>query len=178
MSTRKLILYIATSADGYIAKENNDISFLTELQTPPGEDYGYAEFTSTVDTVIMGRKTYDKVLSFGVEFPHKGRKCYVLSRTRQGSDENVEYYHGDIGELLQRIRQQEGKHIYCDGGADVVTELLQHGLIDTLVISIIPHLLGSGIRLFADGRPEQKLRLQKACSFSSGLVQMWYECVG
>jgi Dihydrofolate reductase len=75
---RQLILHIATTLDGYIAKEDGDISFLTIVESP-GEYYGYSEFIKTIDTVIMGRKTYDKVLSFGGEFPHRDKKCYVLS---------------------------------------------------------------------------------------------------
>ena len=74
MGNRKIILYIAVSIDGYIAGPEDNLDFLSIVESPP-EDYGYSNFVSTIDTVVMGRKTYDKVLGFGIEFPHKGREC-------------------------------------------------------------------------------------------------------
>lgn len=174
MAERKTVLYIAMSLDGYIAKENDDISFLSLVENPP-EDYGYNDFIKTVDTVIMGRKTYDKVLSFGIDFPHKDKKCYVISRSRNGRDENVEYYNGDLAGLIQKIHAMEGKDIFIDGGAQIVNELLQQNQIDKIIISIIPVMLGSGISLFQNGRPEQKLKFLRSVTFPSGLVQLWYE---
>lgn len=161
--------------DGYIASPDGDISFLS-IAEASNEDYGYLSFTREIDTVIWGRKTYDKVLSFDVEFPHKGKRCIVLSRTKSGSDGNVEFYNGDIPSLIHTLRSQDGANIYCDGGAEIVTELLKHNLIDRLIISVIPHLLGSGIRLFQDGRPSQNLILRQTNSYPSGVVQLWYDC--
>ena len=174
MSDRQVILYIAMSLDGYIATEDNDLSFLSTFESP-GEDYGYAEFIKTVDTVIMGRKTYEKVLSFGIEFPHKDKKCYVISKSRTGKDENVEFYNGDLTELIGNIRKTEGKHIFCDGGAEIIFELMKLNLIDSYILSIIPHFLGGGVALFKSGRPEQTLRLINSKAFPTGLVQLCYE---
>ncbi|WP_205500384.1 dihydrofolate reductase family protein [Rufibacter psychrotolerans] len=173
---RKVVLYIAMSLDGYIATEDDNIDFLSLVERP-GEDYGYRAFQQTVDTLIWGRRTYEKVLSFGMpEFPHKDKKCYVLSTTRTGHDENVEFYGGDLKDLISALRQQPGKDIYCDGGGEVVYSLLKERLIDKLIISVIPHLLGSGIRLFKDGRPEQHLTLTQSLTFpASGLVQLWFD---
>ena len=123
----------------------------------------------------MGRKTYDKVLSFGVDFPHKGRKCYVISRSRTGLDENVEYYSGNLKNLIEDLKNREGSNIFIDGGAEIVNELLKIDMIDEFIISIIPIFLGSGIRLFKDGRPKQRLNLKSTKEFTSGLVQLWYE---
>lgn len=174
MSNRQVILYIAMSVDGYIATEDNDLSFLSTVESP-GEDYGYAEFIKTIDTVIMGRKTYEKVLSFGIEFPHKDKKCYVISRSKTGKDENVEFYNGSLTKLIEDIRKTDGKHIFCDGGAEIVFECMKSKLIDKYIISIIPHLLGSGISLFKSGRPEQSLTLTSSKAFPTGLVQLCYE---
>lgn len=171
---RKVILYIATSADGFIAGENEDLGFLSTVETP-GEDYGYSSFVNTVDTVIMGRKTYDKVLGFGIPFPHTGRKCYVFSKARSGSDENVEYYNGDIAALIAQLKETEGKDIFIDGGAELVHELMKQKLIDRYCISIIPHFVGNGVQLFKQGRPEQKLKLLHSSTFPTGLVQMWFD---
>ena len=174
MQHRELILYIAASLDGYIARPDGDIGWLSSVEAP-GEDYGYADFVKTVDTVIMGRKTYEKVLEFGIPWPHAGRKCYVLSKTRTGNDENVEFFNGDIGDLVAQIRRALGMNIYCDGGADVVHALMRSDLIDRYVISIIPVLLGDGIPLFKPGRPEQALTLVHSVAFPTGLVQLHYE---
>jgi dihydrofolate reductase len=172
--TRQVILYIAMSLDGYIANNDGDISFLTAVQIP-GEDYGYEDFLKTVDTVIIGRKTYDKVLTFGDDFPHRGRKCYVLSRHKTGSDKNIMFYNGEIGQLISTIRGNEGKDIFIDGGAEIVYELMKQNLIDKYIISIIPHLLGSGIPLFKSGSSERSLKLIMVTKYPSGLVQLWYE---
>ncbi len=170
---RELILYIAVSLDGFIAGEGNDLSFLSRVESP-GEDYGYSAFYETVDTVIMGRKSYEQVLTFGVEFPHKGKTCYVISRSKKGGDEFVEFLGDDFIERIRDLKIQPGKNIFCDGGAQVVYELLRHRLIDRVVISIIPHLLGNGIRLFREGFPEQITRLENHTAFPSGLVQLTY----
>jgi len=174
MIERKVILYIAMSLDGYIATENNELDWLSIVEIP-NEDYGYEKFVKGVDTVIMGRKTYDKVLSYGVNFPHKGRKCYVISRARTGFDENVEYYSGNLKNLIEDLKNREGSNIFVDGGAEIVNELLRIDMIDEFIISIIPIFLGSGIRLFKDGRPNQRLKLKSTKEFTSGLVQLWYE---
>jgi len=174
MSGRKVILYIAMSADGFIAKEDGDIGFLSVVDTP-GEDYGYNDFIQSIDTVIMGRKTYDKVMSFGIDFPHADRECYVLSRTQSGADENVSFYNGDVADLIADIRKQEGMNIFCDGGSEVIHQLMGKNLIDQFIISIIPIFLGKGIPLFQSGRPENYLRLTRSVSFPSGLVQLWYD---
>ncbi|MGB3183722.1 MAG: dihydrofolate reductase family protein [Cyclobacteriaceae bacterium] len=170
---RTLTLYIAMSLDGYIAGPDGDISFLDAMMVE-GEDYGFNDFINTVDTIIWGRKTFDKVLSFGGELPHRDKSVYVISRSRTGTHEHVRF-HNDPVQLATELKQQEGPGIYCDGGGEIVTELLQHDLIDRLIISVVPHLLGSGVRLFRDGRPGQKLRFVKSESFTSGLVQLWYE---
>jgi dihydrofolate reductase len=174
MTNRQVILYIATTLDGYIAKDNDDISFLSVVQSFD-EDYGYSDFIQTVDTVIMGRRTYDKVLTFGGDFPHSDRKCYVISRTKKGVDKNVEFYSGDFGQLITTIRKTDGKNIFIDGGAQVVFELMKQNLIDRFIISVIPHLLGGGVTLFKSDRQEQKLKLIRSVTFPSGLIQLWYD---
>ena len=173
---RKVVLYIATSLDGYIAGENDDLSFLSMVEKL-GEDYGYNDFIKTVDTVIMGRKTYDKVLSFGIDFPHRDKKCYVLSRTRKGADENVEFFNGDISVLIHSIRKTDGKDVFIDGGAELVFELMKQDLIDRYIISIIPVMLGNGTPLFKPGRPQQNLKLIDSKIFPSGLAQLWYDAI-
>lgn len=171
--SRKLYLYIAMSLDGYIAKANDNIDFLTMVETP-NEDYGYHDFLQNIDTVIWGRKTFDKVLTIGEQYLHRDKKVYVISKSRTGTHDHV-VFHPNVVELVTALKQQEGKNIYCDGGAEIVTELLRHKLFDRIIVSVIPHLLGDGIRLFKDGRPEQSLQFKQSLSFPSGLVQLWYD---
>ncbi len=170
---RKLVLYIAASLDGYIAAHDGNIDFLNIVNTP-GEDFGYADFLNTVDTVIWGRKTFDKVLSFGIDIPHADKQLFVVSKTRTGNHAHA-IYHSNVIELVQQLKAGSGKDIYCDGGAEIVTQLLQHQLIDRIIVSIIPHLLGSGIRLFGDNLGEQPLKFKRSITYPCGLVQLWYE---
>lgn len=173
---RKLSLFIATSLDGYIAKPNDDLSFL-KLVEKDGEDYGYSEFTANIDIIILGRKTYDFVLKeIGSSHYDNGqRDVYVITRTERPKIGRTTFYTGNLTELVQQLKWESGLSIYCDGGAEIINELLQHDLIDELIISIIPVLVGNGTRLFKDNRPEQQLEFISAKSFDTGLIQLYYK---
>src|SRR5688500_2586718 len=173
---RKLSLFIASSLDGYIAKPNDDLSFL-KLVEKEGEDYGYAKFTSEIDTIIIGRKTYDYVLKeIGSSHYDNGeRDVYVITRIERPGFGKIQFYTGNLTELVHKLKSENGKNIYCDGGAEVINELLKNDLIDELIISIIPILLGNGTRLFKDGRPEQTLEFVTAKTFDTGLTQLHYK---
>ncbi len=171
----ELFLFIATSLDGYIAKPNDDLSFL-KIVEKEGEDYGYANFTANIDTIILGRKTYDYVLrEIGPSHYDNGkREVYVITRTAKPTSGRTNFYTGDLTALVERLKCEPGKNIYCDGGAEVIHELLKNDLVDEMIISMIPILVGDGIRLFKDGRPEQELELINTKSFDTGLVQLHY----
>ena len=173
---RNISLFIAVSLDGYIAKPNDDLSFL-KLVEKEGEDYGYAEFTDTIDTIIVGRRTYDYVLrEIGPSHYDNGqRDVYVLTTTTRPKVGRTNFFTGNITELVKRLKNEKGKNIYCDGGAEVINELLKHGLIDEFIISVIPILLGNGIRLFKDERPEQALEFIAVKTFEKGLAQLHYK---
>ncbi len=171
---KKLILYIACSIDGYIAKPNDDISFLSVVEKE-GEDYGYAEFINTIDTVLVGRKTYDKVMTLVPEFPHADKECHVITRTPKESIGNIHFYTGDLQSLVIELKSREGKNIFVDGGAQLVNELLRLQLIDEMVISYIPVMLGDGIALFQGNMNETKWKLVSVKSFDTGLVQAKYK---
>lgn len=170
---RKISLFIAMSLDGYIAKPNDDLSFL-KLVEKDGEDYGYAKFTSNIDTIIIGRKTYEYVVrEIGTSHYDNGeRDVYVITRTERPKAGRTTFYTGNLTELIDRLKSESGKNIYCDGGAEIINELLKHKLIDELTVSIIPVLLGNGTKLFKDGIPEQTLELITTKSFDTGLVQL------
>lgn len=172
-TNRKVVLFISVSIDGYLARKNGDIDWLSIVEDPK-EDYGYKEFVKSIDAVIMGRNTYEKVRSFGIEFPHRDKKCYVLSRSKKSSDQYVEFYEGNVRDLISKIRLHEGLNIFLDGGAQVVHEFILQDLIDEYIISIVPILLGNGIPLFGGDKPEVKLKLHGCKEFSSGLIQLSY----
>ena len=174
MQNRKLILYIACSLDGYIAGPNDDLSFLNRVQKD-GEDYHYQDFIDSIDTVILGRRTYDWVMNQVKEFPHADKETFVITRTPRPKLGNTNFYSGDLKDLVAGLKAKPGKNIFCDGGAEIVKELLSAKLFDELIISVIPVLLGKGIRLFSDGRPEQGLELISSNSFDTGLVQLHYK---
>ncbi|QDH80260.1 dihydrofolate reductase [Echinicola soli] len=176
---RKLSLFIATSLDGFIAGPNDDLSFLASVEKE-GEDYGYAEFTARVDTIIVGRKTYDYVLrTIGPgHYDNGDRDVYVITRKARPNEGKVTFYSADLTELVKSLKSRNGKHIYCDGGAEVIDELLKNDLIDEMIISVVPILVGEGTRLFKEGRPEQTLELVNAKNFDTGLVQLMYKRKG
>lgn len=173
---RTLSLFIAMSLDGYIAKPNDDLSFL-ELVEKEGEDYGYAEFTANIDTIILGRKTYDWVLKeIGTSHYDNGeRDVYVITRNERPNVGRTTFYTGNLNKLVQQLKKGTGKNMYCDGGAEVINELLKNDLIDEFIISIIPVLVGSGTRLFKDDSPEQLLELISVKTFDTGLAQLHYK---
>ncbi len=170
---RQLVVYIAMSVDGFVAKLNDDLSFLSIVEKE-GEDYGYADFISTVDTVIIGRKTYDWVTR-QFDFPHADKTTYVITRTPRPNVGKTVFYTGDLKELVVKLKGEKGQTIFCDGGAEIVNELLRYHLIDELIISVIPILVGGGTRLFKDARPEQQLKLICAKKFETGLTQLHYQ---
>lgn len=172
---RTLTSFIAMSLDGYIAKPNDDLSFLASVEKE-GEDYGYKEFTDTIDTIIIGRRTYDYVLrEIGASHYDNGeRNVYVITRTRRPDTGKTIFYTGNLAELVQQLKSENGKNIYCDGGAEIINELLKNDLIDEFIISIIPVLLGEGTRLFKDGRPEQQLEFVSAKTYDTELTKLHY----
>lgn len=170
---RKVILYIAMSLDGFIAKSDDNLDFLSMVEKE-GEDYGYAAFMESVDTVILGRKTYDKILSMMPELAYGDRDVYIYTRTPRSDSGKIRFYTGNLAKLISDLSCKEGKHIFCDGGAETIAVFLKNDLFDELIISIIPVLLGEGIRLFGKPFQEQKLKLTECKAFEKGLVQLHY----
>ncbi|HEX2969973.1 MAG TPA: dihydrofolate reductase family protein [Bacteroidales bacterium] len=177
MSQRKVILFIAASSDGYIATQDEDLSFLEIVQSE-GEDYGYEEFIRNVDTVIMGRKTYDWIMKEVKEYPHPDMDSYIITRTPRHDNGRIKFYTGNLKDLIRHLKlNEQGKNIFIDGGAEIIDVLLKENLIDEFIISIVPILLGDGIRLFKDGRPELRLHLLHSKCYGTGLVQLHYKAI-
>ena len=166
------------SLDGFIATKEDDLSWLSTVQVE-GEDYGYEAFNETVDTYIVGRRTYEIVLSLtgGVFPPAEKHQCYVITKQELAAENGVTFYNGSIEDLVNELKAEEGKNIYCDGGAQIVQLLLKKNLIDEFIISVIPILLGDGKRLFLGDSPLAKLKLIESKQYDSGLVQLRYSNV-
>ncbi len=161
------------SLDGYIAAPDGDIRFLDAMAVE-GEDYGYKSFYERCDTLIYGRKTYDKIISFGIPWPHAGKRTFVFTRQELESTREVVFIQEPLAPFISRLKEEPGEIIYCDGGGEMVRALLQEKLVDELIVSVIPVLLGEGISLFPPSFPTQALQLKKHQAFSSGLVQLHY----
>ena len=165
---KRIILYIATSLDGFISRLDGSVDWLDKYSNT-GEDYGYHEFYNSIGVVIMGNTTYKQILGFG-EFPYKGKENYVFSRNKKGKDENVEFVSVNPKEFIESLGTK--KDIWLVGGANLADEFLKYDLIDEMIITMMPDKLGDGIKLF--DVPE-KFKLIDEKSFENGVVQKIYE---
>ena len=165
-------VFIATSLDGFIARRDGGIDWLSIVETP-GEDYGYAKFFADVDALILGRGTYDTALGFPA-WPYGDKRCVVLTHGSRESQHGERFHAGAPGPLLEELHAAGVRRIYVDGGA-VIRLFLREGLIDDVTLSIVPILLGDGIPLFDASVPTRRLRLVASQGFPSGLVQLRYD---
>ncbi len=175
MTMRKIILYIAQSIDGYIATADGGVGWLEAVPNPGREDYGYASFLDEIDTVIMGRKTYEQVLGFDMPYPYTDLSNFVLTRGK--SPEKSEYamfIHENHESFFRNLKTRKGKDIWLVGGAGANTFFLEHGLIDEMRIFIMPVVLGAGIPLFAQPCPTINLNHISTKTWSSGVVELRY----
>lgn len=167
---RKIRLFIASSLDGYIARTSGEVDWLFT-----DADYGYAEFFDSIDTLVMGGKTYRQILEFG-EYPYKGKKGFVFSKTLQGKNDDVEFVGGDIKSFIDKLRNDSGGDIWLVGGAEIIHYFIKERLLDELILSIHPIILGDGIPLIVkDASLSTKLQLKEVKTFDSGLLQVSYD---
>lgn len=170
--SREIVLYIAASLDGFIAKEDDDLQWLEDTE---GEgDAGYGELYQSIDTVIMGNKTYDYVLKHTETFPYLDKKCYVFSTSEKGSDEYVEFVNEDVVRFTKKLKEQEGTKIWMVGGSGILDAFIKENLIDEYIITVTPHILGSGIPLFKDKNPQIDLKLVDMKQFGQ-FAQLYYK---
>ena len=174
MTPRKVIVHIATSADGYIARADGDLEWLTSRPAPKGF-YGMNAFVKSIDTKVLGRKTYDVSLQMGAKFDSTDRHI-VFSRHRPPADapSGVEFVHDAIGPFVSRLREQPGKDIWLMGGGEIIASFLDEQAIDEFVISVAPVFIGDGIPLIARRHRHVPLELQSTERFDDGVVQLRY----
>lgn len=165
---REIRLFIASSLDGFIAREDGRVDWL-----PVKGDYGYTKFLDSVDTILMGRKTYDQILGFG-EYPYRGKKGCVFTRnTEKKRDENVDFINNPV-DFTKSLVQSPGKDIWIVGGSEIVSIFMNSDLIDEIILTIIPVILGKGIPLFTNIKKEVKLELANPYTYEDGMVQLSY----
>lgn len=171
---RKVIVHIASSADGYIARPDGDLDWLTSRPAPEGF-YGMNAFMRSIDTMLLGRKTYEASLRLGAKFDSTSRTI-VFSRQARPADAppGVEFVNDTVGPFVSRLREQPGKDIWLMGGGDLIASFLDAQAIDEFVISVVPVFIGDGIPLIARRHRQVPLELQSVESFDDGLVQLHY----
>ena len=171
---RKVIVHIGASADGYIARPDGDLEWLTSRPAPKGF-YGMNAFMKSIDTKVLGRKTYEASLRLGAKFNSKERTI-VFSRQSPPADTppGVEFVNGAIGPFLRRLKEQPGKDIWLMGGGDVIASFLDEQAIDEFVVSVVPVFIGDGIPLIARRHRHVPLTLQSVERFEDGVVQLHY----
>ncbi len=171
---RKVIVHIGTSADGYIARPDGDLEWLTSRPAPAGF-YGMNAFMRSIDTMLLGRKTYEASLRMGAKFDSKGRYI-IFSRQAPPADapSAVEFVSGALGPFVRRLREQPGKDIWLMGGGELIASCLDERVIDEFVISMAPVFIGDGVPLIARGHRHVPLELHSIERFDDGLVQLHY----
>ncbi len=171
----KTILYIAMSLDGYIATNSDDVSWLSGDGSEKENMGSYDEFIESVSDIIMGYQTYniiDTKLSPN-EWVYKGKNCYVLTNKTLQSNEKATFTNKDIKELINSIKENSTKNIWICGGGNIASQFIEKDLIDEYYITIIPTILGSGVKLFNHITNEKKLKLQKINRYN-GIVDLVY----
>ncbi len=184
MKTAKAFVYIATSLDGFIARDNGGLDWLPgsdgESEANSGnEDFGYNRFYASIDTLVMGRKSFEKVLNIG-DWPYPDKRVVVLSsktiNVPKELAESVEVLSLAPEELISYLSDSGAKHLYIDGG-NTIQRFLRAGLIDEMTITTVPVLLGRGISLFGELSGDVNCDLLESTSFSNGMVQSRYRVI-
>lgn len=177
----KFSVFIATSLDGFIAREDGSIDWLTQANqlVPEGEDCGYADFIASIDAILMGRKTMETVLAFDA-WPYADIPVYILSRTLKAlppaAPATVQLVGGTIPEICRKLRAANHRKVYLDGG-ETIQSFLAANAVGELTITQVPILIGKGRRLFGELQRDIQLAHQSTQAYSFGFVQSVYRLV-
>ncbi len=173
---RKIKLYIAMSLDGYVADTNGGVSFLVGDGSDIENFGSYPEFIETIDTVILGYSTYEQITTVlsPDEWPYKGKTSYVLTHRDITNKEDILFVDETVESLAAKLKKSVGKDIWICGGASIAMQFHKLGLVDEYILSIIPTILGAGIKLFGDLENRTNLKLKSTCNYN-GIVDLVYE---
>ncbi|MBK5719535.1 dihydrofolate reductase [Dysgonomonas sp. Marseille-P4677] len=176
---KKIKLYIASTIDGYIATSDGDLDWLREFPNSEKSDFGYKNFMSGIDAVLIGGQTYRSLLCMDVVWPYKSKTTYIISRKPIDIKIDCDIYNitKNAIEEIAKIKNEEGGDIALFGGGILTKMLLQHDMIDEMTISTIPILLGGGISLFPVYFPTSSWYIEKTELFKNGLMQTVYRKV-
>lgn len=169
---RKVVLYIAQSLDGYIARSNGDIDWLDGDGSEPDSDFGYNDFYESIDSVIIGRNTYEQIIEdlSPEQWPYEGKDTYVVTTDDLEPNENVKFIKGDVVNFIKDLKVKEGKDIWIVGGAILIDSLIKENIVDEYIISIMPTILGDGIKLFNENNLEIKLKFNGSSVYNGAVV--------
>jgi dihydrofolate reductase len=172
----KIQLFIATTLDGFIARENGSLDWLFELPNPNQIDHGYNDFMKEIDIIIMGRKTYNEVMGFGIDWPYSNCKTYIVTKDEKYivKTENTFLLHTINNEVIMNLKSESQKNIWLVGGGDLITQFLDENAIDEMTLCMIPMILGNGIRLFPNQPKETKFEFISSEAFETGIVNLTY----
>ncbi len=175
MPQRKIIVNLATSADGYIARTDGNLDWLTERPAPKGF-YGLPEFERSIGASILGRKTFERSLELGARFS-ADRVHYVFSRQPAPANvqPGVQFVSEPIAAFAEHLRKEAGKNVCMMGGGEIIAAFLDEGAIDEFIITVVPVFIGEGIPLLQPRWRQVTLRLLNAERFPDGGVQAHYE---
>ena len=163
----KVTLYIAISLDGFIARKNKSVDWLDKYNDL-GEDFGYAKFYESIDTVVLGNTTNNQFSN-----AYADKNCYVFSRTKKGKQKKSIYVNSSPSKFLETLPKDT--NVWLVGGANLVNQFLKKNLIDEFIITIIPTFLGGGIRLFEEDNKELSLERINTTTYDCGVVQITYK---
>lgn len=174
---RKVVLYIAMSLDGYIADQNGKIEWLKGHSDNEENIDTYSAFIKNVDSVVMGWNTYHQIITelSPNEWVYKDLTSYILTHRPLPSEKNIKFVHDNPCGIVEKLKTEHGKTIWICGGGNIIQPLIQNGLIDEYYISIIPTLLGNGIRLFEKFPKEMPLKLIRS-QICNGITELVYRC--
>jgi dihydrofolate reductase len=173
----KFIVYVATSADGFIARKDGQVDWLERPQ--PKGNYGMGAFYRSIGAVVVGRKTYDFAARHGMTNPNPGKKNYILSRTlTKAASSEVLVVNEPIAAFADRLRAESGKDIWLMGGAESIAAFLDCGQVDEFILHVIPKIIGEGIPLIAPRHRDISLKLIASKTFPDGVVRLHYAVLG
>lgn len=172
---RKIKLYIAISLNGKIAKSDGSVDWLESVPNPEKLDFGYARFYDSIDTTLMGFSTYDQIVKWGIPFPYKDKKNYVITRNTSHQDtKDVAFISENHINFISKLKAETGNDIWLVGGGKVNTMLFNNGLIDEIQVFVMPIILEDGIDLFQSLPKETHLNLVGSNNFSNGVIELKY----
>lgn len=175
--SRKVILYVAVSLDGYIADSSGKLDRLVARDPGYSGDYGYKEFLSGVDTVIMGMNTYQQIVTelSPDEWPYQGLKSYIFTHQEMDDRRGIAFIQRKPAKFLGEMKEKPGKDIWICGGSNLANQLMDAGIIDEYHLHIMPVVLGGGIPLFNKSHPNLHLCIENVKE-TGGVIDVTYSC--